>query len=254
MTVIALTRLPSETLPQCELSFLYRDPINVERARRQHATYRYALRDAGARVVVLPALDELPDAVFVEDTTVVVDELAIVATMGAESRRPESAPMAAALARYRKVHRLRGPATLDGGDVLRVDRTIFVGLTPRTNAHAVDQMAALLTPLGYRVVGVPVTACLHFKSACSRVAPRTVLVNQEWVSPDVFDGFDVLTVDPAEPEGANALAVGERVLVPASAPRTLARLRAEGLGATAVDVSELQKAEAGVTCMSVLIG
>jgi len=253
MTVIALTRLPSASLPQCELSFINRDPIDVDRARRQHSAYRVALRDAGARVVVLPALDDLPDAVFVEDTTVVVDELAIVATMGAESRRPESAPMAAALARYRRIHRLLPPATLDGGDVLRVDRTIFVGLTPRTNASAVEQMTALLTPLGYRVVGVPITECLHFKSACSLVAPQTVLVNPAWVSPDIFDGFDVLVVDPAEPGAANVLVIGERVIVPAGSPRTLARLRLEGLGATAVDVSELQKAEAGVTCMSVLI-
>jgi dimethylargininase len=253
MALTALTRLPSATLAQCELSFLDRDPINVDRARRQHSTYRSALRAAGATVVVLPALDELPDAVFVEDTAVVVDELAVVATMGAASRRPESDPMAATLARYRPVHRLAEPATLDGGDVLRVDRTLFVGLTPRTNAAAVDQLLALLAPLGYRVVGVPVTACLHLKSACSLAAPRTVLVNPAWASPDLFDGFDVLTVDPDEPAAGNVLAVGDRVLVPASAPRTLARLRAEGLHAEPIDVSELQKAEAGVTCMSVLI-
>ncbi|HWZ59504.1 MAG TPA: arginine deiminase-related protein [Gemmatimonadaceae bacterium] len=253
MALTAITRLPSATLPQCELSFLDREPIDVALATEQHAAYRAALADAGATVVTLPALDALPDAVFVEDTALIFDECAVLAPMGAPSRRPESAPMAETLRAYRPVHILTAPATLDGGDVLRMGRTIYVGQTPRTNRAALDQLTALIGPLGYTVVGVPVTRCLHFKTACAAAAPDRVLINPAWVAPEVFRGYDVLTIDPAEPWAANVLAIGPSVLIPASAPRTCGRLRAAGLDPVPVDVSELQKAEAGVTCLSLII-
>jgi dimethylargininase len=253
MALIAVTRLPSATLPQCELSFLDREPIDVARATTQHALYRQALSDAGAAVVTLPPLDALPDAVFVEDTALIFDECVVVAPMGAPSRRPESAPMAAVLRDYRPVHALTPPATLDGGDVLRLGHTVYVGQTPRTNRAALDQLTALIAPLGYTVVGVPVTRCLHFKTACAAAGAGRVLVNPEWVSPDVFGDHAVLTIDPTEPWAANVLAIADTVIIPASAPRTLARLRDYGVNAVPVDVSELQKAEAGVTCLSLII-
>jgi dimethylargininase len=253
MALIAVTRLPSATLPQCELSFLDREPIDVARATTQHALYRQALSDAGAAVVTLPPLDALPDAVFVEDTALIFDECVVVAPMGAPSRRPESAPMAAVLRDYRPVHALTPPATLDGGDVLRLGHTVYVGQTPRTNRAALDQLTALIAPLGYTVVGVPVTRCLHFKTACAAAGAGRVLVNPEWVSPDVFGDHAVVTIDPTEPWAANVLAIADTVIIPASAPRTLARLRDYGVNAVPVDVSELQKAEAGVTCLSLII-
>jgi dimethylargininase len=253
MPPIAITRLPSASLPRCELSFLEREPIDVARATAQHAAYRQALADAGATVVTLPALDALPDAVFVEDTALIFDECAVVATMGAPSRRPESAAMAAVLSDYRPVRTLTAPATLDGGDVLRIGRTVYVGQTPRTNRAALDQLAALLAPLGYTVIGVPVTRCLHFKTACSSAGADRVLINPDWVARDIFGDHTVLTVDPAEPWAANVLGLGDRVIIPASAPRTCARLRSDGLDPLPVDVSEMEKAEAGVTCLSLII-
>jgi dimethylargininase len=252
--LIAITRVPGESLPRCELSFLARAPIDVGRAVEQHGEYCQALTDAGATVVTLPALDSLPDAVFVEDTALVFDECAVMAPMGAGSRRPESAPMADVLRGYRPVRTLSAPATLDGGDVLRLGRTVYVGQTPRTNRAALDQLSALLRPLGYTVLGVPVTRCLHLKTACSAAAHDQVLINPEWVSPDVFaDRHSIILVDPAEAWAGNVLRVGNRVIIPASAPRTCARLRALGLDTVPVDVSELEKAEAGVTCMSLLV-
>ena len=241
-------------MPLCELSFLEREPIDVTRANAQHAAYRQALVDAGAQIVILPALDALPDAMFVEDTAIVLDELAIIAPMGAPSRQPETAAIADTLKAYRPVHALTPPATLDGGDVLHVGRTLYVGQTPRTNRAALDQLRVLLKPFGYEVMGVPVTKCLHFKSGCAAIGDR-VLVNPDWVAPSVFAGHEIVTVDPTEPWGANVLAIGHTVLIPASAPRTRDRLRAAlaGIDVVAVDVSELQKAEAGVTCMSILI-
>jgi dimethylargininase len=254
MPMIALTRLPSASLPRCELSFLERVPIDVDRAREQHAAYRQALTDAGAAVVTLSALDAQPDAVFVEDTALIFDECAVVAPMGAPSRRPESGPMAAVLRTYRPLHALTPPATLHGGDVLRIDHMLYVGQTPRTNRAALDQLTALLTPLGYTVIGVPVTRCLHFKTACTAAGANRVLINPDWVSPEVFAGrHDILTVDPSEPWSANVVAVNDHVIIPASSTNTCAKLRALGLTTVPVDVSELEKAEAGVTCMSLLL-
>jgi dimethylargininase len=250
---VAITRLPSASLARCELSFLDRQPIDVDRARAQHATYREALAGAGVEVVVLPALDALPDAVFVEDTTIVLDDIAIVSPMGAPSRRPETAHMTETLRRYRAVCALSAPATLDGGDVLRVGRTLFVGQTARTNRAALDQLTALIEPRGYRVVAVSLSQCLHLKTAGTALGHDRVLINPDWIAPATFDGLDVIAVDPAEPWGANAVAVRDRVVVPANSPRTARRLRDAGMHVVPVDVGELQKAEAGVTCMSVLL-
>jgi dimethylargininase len=248
----AITRVPSLSLPSCELSFLERQPIDVPRARAQHRSYQDALRAAGARVVELPPLDGLPDACFVEDTAIVLDDLAILSPMGATSRRPESEAMATVLSEYRPVHWLRPPATLDAGDVLRLGKTLYVGQTPRTNAAAVEQLCGLLAPRGYRVVAVPVTQCLHLKSACAPVDDTTVLVNPAWVDPAVFGGATLLPVAASEPWGANAVRTGNTVIFPASEPQTRAALERSGFTTVAVDVSELQKAEAGVTCLSLV--
>jgi dimethylargininase len=251
--MLALTRAPSARLADCELSFLERRPIDIERAREQHRAYRHALCGAGARVVELPALDELPDSSFVEDTALVLDELAIIAPMGAASRRPESAAIAEALAAHRRVVSLRQPATLDGGDVLRVGTTLWVGQTPRTNAPAVAQLKDLLEPLGYRVLSVPITECLHLKSACARLDDATVLMHPAWIAREVFDGLEVVTVPPEEPWGANVLRIGDVVILPSSEPQTRNMLDRRGYHTVAVDVSEFQKAEAGVTCLSLIL-
>jgi dimethylargininase len=248
----AITRIPSLRLPDCELSFLERHPIDVARAREQHDAYRDALRLAGARVVELPPLDDLPDATFVEDTALVLDDVAILAPMGAVTRRPESDAMANVLARYRPIERLELPATLDGGDVLRLGRSLYVGQTPRTNAAAAAQLLLLLARYGYRVIPVSVTHCLHLKSGCSRLDDATVLVNPAWIDPALFQDARAVPVDSHEAWGANAVRVGDTVIFPASEPRTRAAVEEYGYRTAAVDVSELQKAEAGVTCLSLV--
>ena len=251
--ITAITRAPSASMARCELTFLSRETIDMERARTQHAAYRAALAAAGAEVVVLPALDDLPDSVFVEDTAIVLDSVAIVSTMGAESRRRETAAMAPVLRRYRTVQALAEPATLDGGDVMRVGSTLYVGQTARTNRAAVEQLTKILGPAGYRVIGVPLTKCLHLKSACTALGPHQVLINPDWVAAEFFDGLRVLTVDPNEEFGANALPLKDVVIVPASAPRTSERLACEGLQPVAVDISEFEKAEAAATCLSIIL-
>jgi dimethylargininase len=251
--ITAITRAPSATMEGCELTFLSREAIDIDRARAQHAAYRAALAAAGADVVLLPALEDLPDSVFVEDTAIVLDAVAIMSTMGAVSRRRETAAMASVLRRYRTVQTLVEPATLDGGDVMRVGNTLYVGQTARTNRAAVDQLTKTLSPAGYRVVGVPLTKCLHLKSACTALGPDRVLINPEWVAPDLFTGLRVTTVDAQEPFGANALPVRNVVIVPASAPRTRERLAQAGLHPIAIDISEFEKAEAAATCLSLIL-
>lgn len=251
---LALTRAVSDAIARCELTHLAREPIDLARARAQHAAYEDALRRAGCFVTRLPEEPELPDAVFVEDLAVVLDELAVVTRPGAASRRPEAVTVAAALARLRPLVTLREPATLDGGDVLRAGRTLFVGRSSRTNAEGLAQFEAAVAPFGYRVAPVAVEGCLHLKSAATLVAPGVLLVQPAWVDPAAFGpGFEAIEADPGEPYAANALRVRDTVIHAAAFPRTRARLEARGLAIAPVDVSELAKAEGAVTCCSLVL-
>ena len=227
--------------------------IDVDLARRQHAAYERALRDAGYAVVRLPATAAMPDSVFIEDTAVVVDELAILTRPGAESRRIETPAVAEALARYRTVHAIEPPGTVDGGDVLVVGRRVFVGRSTRTNADAVAQMRQILAPYGYTVCDVQVRGCLHLKSAVTALGDNLLLANPEWLDTRAFAGFERIDVDRNEDMAANALRVGDRVIYPTAFPRTAERLAARGLRLELVDASELAKAEGAVTCCSVII-
>ncbi len=253
MSLVAFTRAVPDRLAECELTHLARQPIDVARARAQHAAYGDALRACGCEVRALPPLPEQPDAVFVEDTAVVLDEVAVIARPGAESRRPETRSVATALAPLRPLRFVAEPGTLDGGDVLVLGRRVFVGLTTRSNAHAVAQLGEWLAAFGYAVRGVPVAGALHLKTAVTALGGGVLLVNPAWVDPAPFGAEDVLEVDPAEPHAANALAIGSRVILPAAHPRTAERVRALGLEVMPVDVSELAKAEAGVTCCSLIL-
>lgn len=254
--MIALTRPVSPSLASCELTWLPRREIDAARAAEQHRRYEELLAELGCRVERLPATPELPDAVFVEDTAVVLDELAMLARPGAPARRPEIDSVAEALARHapqRPIARLEAPATLDGGDVLALGRTLYVGDSTRTNAQAAARLAELAGPHGYAVEVVPVERCLHLKSAASAVAGDTVLLNPDWLDAEAFAGFRLLHVDPREPAAANALAVGETVILPAAFPRTREIVERAGLEVRSVDLSELAKAEGGVTCCSILL-
>jgi dimethylargininase len=239
-------------MDSCELTYLSRQEINIAKAIEQQERYKKALEELGIRVISLPAEPALPDAVFVEDPVVVVDEVAVICRTGAESRRGEAASLAEALAAFRPLRHLQEPATLEGGDVLRIGRDIFVGLSPRTNEAGISQLAAELEPLGYRVRPVPVRNCLHLKTACSYVGDDTLLLNRAWLDTTPLDGWKLLDVAEDEPWAANALRIGDTVLVPAGFPRTEAILRRAGLRVHALDLSEFRKAEGSVTCMSVI--
>lgn len=248
----ALTRLPGAALEDCELTHLVREPIDVALAAEQHRGYEQCLEALGYRVERLPELPMQPDAVFVEDTAVVLPELAVITRPGAASRRPETASVAAALERYRPLVSIESPGTLDGGDVLQLGKRLYVGQSGRTNAEGFWQLEEIVAPHGYEAVPVDVVHCLHLKTAATEAARGTVLINPRWIDSDVFAGLRVLEVDPAEPFAANVVRAAGGVMVSIRAPRTRARLEAAGLEVTAVDQSELAKAEGGLTCCSLL--
>jgi dimethylargininase len=250
---VAIVRPVASALAHCELSFVERTPIDVARARAQHAAYEDALRARGCEVLQLPVLEEFPDSVFVEDTALVFDELAVLTRPGAASRRGEVDSVAQALARFRPLARIEGEGTLDGGDVLRIGREVYVGLSARSNAEGLRQLEGLLAPLGYRVQGLPTRDCLHLKSAVTRVAEDVVLVQPRWLDPAPFSHLRWIEVDPGEEHAANAVFVGGGIVYPSCFPRTQERLERAGVEVTAVDVSELQKAEGAVTCCSLLV-
>lgn len=251
--MIALTRPVTPSIVHCQLTHLERQPIDPGRAAEQHRAYEDVLADLGCRIERVPPAHDHPDAVFVEDTAVVTDEVAIVTRPGARSRRGEVGPVADVLQAYRPLRHVEGPATLDGGDVLRLGRTVWVGLSARTNQAGFDQLRQILDPLGYELLPVPVTACLHLKTAVTALDPDTLLLNPAWVDPDTFRGYRVATVDPAEPFAANVLAVGDTIVLPAAHARTAERVAGLGFSVTPVDLSELEKAEGGVTCCSILL-
>ena len=251
-TLIAMTRDVSATLANCELSFVDRSPIDDQRASTQHHAYRDALRELGCKLIALPMLPDMPDAVFVEDMAVVLDEVAIITRAGAPSRRAESASVADALTAYRTVYAIQAPGMLDGGDVVRVGRTLFVGQAARSNAEGIAQLRALIAPFDYRVEAVPTHGCLHLKSAATVVADGTLLVQPAWIDPGVFASHRLIEIDPEEEHAANALRIGQSVIHPACYPRTRQRLQAAGITVVPVDISELQKAEGAVTCCSLV--
>ncbi len=249
---IALTREVSPAMNQCELTHLERQPIDIALARKQHHAYEAALAALGCEVHQLPPDDALPDSVFVEDTALVFPELAVITRPGADSRKPECESVAAALKPYRELRFIQPPATLDGGDVLVLDKEVFVGQSERSNEAAIKQLQEILAPYGYRVRGAPVSGCLHLKSAVTRVGERTLLLNPAWTDASLFEGFEVIEVHPDEPYAANAVWLEEGVVYPAAFPKTLERLRAAGIRVETVDISELAKAEGAVTCCSLL--
>ena len=250
--LIAVTRAVSPTLADCELTHRPRDPIDVANAVAEHALYEQALRSLGATVIRAPAEPALPDAVFVEDAAIVLDEVAVITRPGAPSRRPETESLAKVLGKYRPLSQIQQPGTLDGGDVLRVGRTLYVGLSSRSNREAIAELETLLGEWDYEVSPVPLNGCLHLKSAVTQVGENLLLMNERMVSPACFGPMNRVTVDPQEPDSANALWIGGAVVYPAHYPRTAERLDRAGVRVVEVPATEVAKAEGGVTCCSVV--
>jgi len=248
----AITRSVTESIVDCELTFLPRRHIDVSKAIRQHRQYEECLRRLGVHVISLAPEPGLPDSPFVEDVAVVVDELAVIAAMGAVTRKPEVQSIEHVLSLYRSARYLNDSATLEGGDVIQAGDSLYVGLSRRTNREGVDQLREAVSPFGYQVRAVKVSGCLHLSTGCSYIGSNTILANPDWVDVSRFDGFKIISVPRSEPWAANAMLIGDTVIAAGAYPKTRARLEQQGFRVETLDISELEKAEGGLTCLSLI--
>ena len=246
----AFTRAVSPRIAECQLTHLTRVPIDPAKAMAQHSAYERALVDAGYEIVRLPELADDPDAVFVEDTALLLDGHAVITRPGAASRIGEVDSTAEGLRGHFELHRIES-GYVDGGDVLRIGQRLYVGASTRTDRAGIEALAAIGRPLGYEVIPAETGACLHLKTGATFAGDGGVLLyDPNTIDPTQFAGVEPFAVD--EPAAANCVNLSDRLILPAGNPRTAARLRDRGFHVVEVDVSELQKAEAGVTCMSLV--
>lgn len=251
--MIALTRTPSPNMPACERTFVPHVLIDYQAALAQHAAYCQALRKLGCEVRTLDANAALPDCAFIEDTAVILDQVAVLGSMGTPSREPEPEQIGPVLREFREVQRLPPTARLEGGDVLRVGRALLVGQSRRTNTAGFEALSAIASRHGYEVLPVPVRHALHLKTACTALPDGRLLVNPAWVAERALTGFRRLRVAESEPWAANVALIGGAVLMSAAAPCTAESIRRLGFAVETVDLSEFAKAEGGVTCLALLI-
>lgn len=250
--MIALTHVVSPHIDRCELSFRDRSPINYDRAVRQHENYCGLLKDCGLEVIELSVNRSYPDATFIEDTAVVLKEIAVTASMGVESRRGEVRGVESVLANYRDITHIEAPATLEGGDVFRIQERIFVGISPRTNLAGFNSLETILAPFGYQVIPLTVNGCLHLKSACIAIDDDTLLVNPSWLDLQPVKDFRIVPIPEDEPYAVNALRINSTIYMHSGFPKTTKLLQSLGYSVKTIDISELIKAEAGMTCSSII--
>jgi dimethylargininase len=250
----ALTRGVSSRINECELSHIERQPIDFNRAIEQHQNYQHLRRSLGVSVTEIPAQDDCPDCCFIEDTSLVLDELAVVTRPGSETRRREVEGVLPCIGKYRhEIVTIESRATLEGGDVLRVGRNLFVGLTERTNREGIQSLRGFVAPHGYVVQAVDVRGALHLKSVCTAVNERTILAESSRLDLRPFKGFDIIEVPPEEWMAANILLINRTVCMHSGFGQTQRLLQRRGFNVRTVDISEFLKAEAGLTCMSLIL-
>lgn len=250
--LLALTHVVSPNIADCELTFLERSRIDYTLAAQQHRDYCRLLSKCGLQVIELSVNSGYPDSTFIEDTAVVFDELAIIASMGTESRRGEISGVEAELAKYRDITRIELPATLEGGDVVRVGGKVFAGISPRTNSKGIESLKQILEPMGYEVIPVKVKCCLHLKSACTAIDDHTLLVNPRWLDLEPFADFRIISAAEQEPWAANCLPINDTLYMHVGYAKTGECLQNLGFAMETIDISELLKAEAGLTCSSII--
>lgn len=228
-------------------------PINVELAKKQHRQYVDTLRSLGLTIVELPAQEQLPDSCFVEDTAVFLDKVALITMPGALSRRAETQSVREVLSGYAtSVTEMTLPATLDGGDCMRVGPRIYVGLSARTNQDGITLLKNTFAPLGFQVISVPLTDILHLKCVVSPLGSNRILLAEGTVAPRCFEPNEIVFAPKEEQYAANCISIGNDVIMPAGFPITQRRLQWEGYKVHALDMSEIRKADGSMTCSSIL--
>ena len=248
-----LTHSPSPHLDSGQRTFLDHVPVDLPLAMRQHVAYCDKLRELGAAVHTSQLNAESPDSVFIEDVAVVLDEVAILASMASDARVAEPSGMLQLLEAHRPVARIDRPATIEGGDVLRVGRTLLVGQSDRTNYEGFAALATIVEPFGYSAIAIPVTGCLHLKTACTALPDGRLLTNPRWIDAGCLQQFQLVPIPGDEPWSANTLVFGETVIVPTAHRRCAVLIRSLGFTVESVDTSEFAKVEGGVTCLSIVL-
>ena len=250
--VRAITRGVSRRIAACQLTYRSREEVNYEKATSQLERYCELLRKWNVDLLPLTASDSYPDCCFVQDTAVVLDEVCVIASMGAPARLGEVSEVEKAVAHFRKIRRIFAPATLDGGDVVQFGKRLFVGLSTRTNARGIAALASIVEAFGYTVVPVAVNGGLHLTTGCGIVNDETVLLNPRWLDASAFKGLRQLHVSEEEPWAANTIRVENSVCLEEGVPMTRELVEPYVGSIDTLDISEFRKAEGSLSCLSLI--
>lgn len=248
----AIVRDVPESFNRCVSNSNTYDDIDTELAKLQHQQYCKTLSLLGINLIRLDTDDSLPDCCFTEDTAVIIDDLAIITSPGIESRVAETIALEKTLALYKGIFRISQPGTIEGGDVLRIERTLYIGISSRTNSEGIRQMAAILEPRGYCIVPVEIRNTLHLKSVCTYLGNGLIIVAEGYFDLNIFSGFEKIIVPEEEAYCANCLSVNRRVIIPKGFPKTKELLEEKGLLVIELEMSEFRKADGALTCLSVI--
>lgn len=249
---IAITRGVSRHIDACQLTHRSREEVNYEKACSQLEQYCELLRRWGVNLMPVAASDSHPDCCFVQDTAVVLDEVCVIASMGADTRLGEVAEVEKLVAPLRKIRHIFLPATLDGGDVVQFGKRLFVGLSTRTNARGIAALAEIVESYGYTVIPVVVNGGLHLTTGCGIVNDETVLLNPRWLDALAFSGLRQLYVPEDEPWAANTIRVDDNVCLEEGAPQTVDLVQPYAGNIAMLDISEFRKAEGSLSCLSLI--
>jgi len=251
-TFKAITRGVSRSIRECELTYRSREHIDYEKAASQLERYCQLLRKWDVDLLTMPANDTYPDGCFVQDTAIILDEVCVMASMGAEARRGEVSEVERMVSRFRSIQHIIAPATLDGGDVVQFGKRLFVGLSSRTNARGIAALSQIVELFGYTVVPVTVNGGLHLTTGCGIVNDETVLLNPRWLDASAFKGLRQLHVPEEEPWAANTIRVDNAVCLEEEAPRTVDLVQPHAGSIDTLDISEFRKAEGSLSCLSLI--
>lgn len=252
MNFFAIVRGVPDSFQNCITTFHGKPEINIGLAKQQHREYSRTLSSLGLTVIRLRADNTLPDCCFTEDTAIVVDELAIITIPGAPGRIPETIVIEKELSAFKTIVHIKQPGTIDGGDVLKIGKTIFIGASARTNQEGIRQVATIVKPLGYGVVPVKIKDTLHLKSVCTYLGRGCILLAQGYFDDTAFSEYDKVVVPKEEEYCANCLVIKGNVLIPRGFPRTKELIGKNGFPVIELDMSEIEKAEGALTCLSVI--
>ena len=248
----AITRGVSPNITACELTYCPRQEIDFGKAVEQLDRYCDLLRKWGVELLTLPGSAAYPDCCFVQDTAVLLDEVCVIANMGAASRGGEVSDVERMVSAFRPVKRIVPPASLDGGDVVQIGKRVFVGHSKRTNARGIAALSNIVEPLGYAVVPVKVDGGLHLTTGCGLINDETVLLNPRWIDATAFKGLRQLHVPEDEPWAANTIRIKDFVCLEEGASRTAEMIRPYAPNIETLDISEFRKAEGSLSCLSLI--